>query len=134
MRSAIECLSQSYGHAQFDHNAFSSIVEKRKDWYASKQSSVDIYTNVTRLHYENEIEVEAMFIQTWGSTALGFGGIGGSAMTDAYTIILRSTYHHEYLVYFNGTFAYKVSKPNGKFVEDIKNKYLTDVSTKSKYI
>lgn len=134
MRSAIECLSQSYGHAQFDHNAFSPIVEKRKDWQASKNSSVDVFININRPHNEYEIEVDAVFVQTWGSTALGFGGIGGSAMTDAYTVVLRSTYNNEYLVYFNGVFAYKLIKPNKQFFEDIRYKNLEAVYNKQKYI
>ena len=29
-----------------------------------------------------------MFDQTWGSTALGFPGVGGSAMTEATTYVL----------------------------------------------
>lgn len=28
------------------------------------------------------------FIQTWGSTSLGFEGIGGQAFTDAYTTVI----------------------------------------------
>lgn len=134
MRSALECLSHSYGHAQYDHNAFSPIVEKRKDWQASKNSSVDVFYDVTRKHYEHEIEVDAVFVQTWGSTALGFGGIGGSAMTDAYTIVLRSTYTNEYLVYFDGGFAYKLTKPNKQFFEDIRYKNLESIHNKHKYV
>lgn len=29
-----------------------------------------------------------MFPQAWGSTSLGFGGIGGQAMTSAYTTVI----------------------------------------------
>ena len=38
------------------------------------------------IHYP-EFEVISVFSQTWGSTALGFGGIGGQAITSAYTTI-----------------------------------------------
>lgn len=47
-----------------------------------------------------------MFPETWGSTALGYGGIGGQAMTPAYTVIV---YHGlNYCVYFGtGGLAYQ---------------------------
>lgn len=42
-----------------------------------------------RRPYDEEIEV-TLFKQTWGSTALGYGGIGGAAMTDAYTVVAET--------------------------------------------
>ncbi len=56
---------------------------------------------------EDECEVHH-FLQTWGSTALGFGGIGGSAMTSAYTTVV--TCHHVSAVYFAGGYAYTVER------------------------
>lgn len=46
------------------------------------------------------------FPQTWGSTALGFGGIGGQAMTTAQTYVVI-TYGTVY-VYFGSRFAYEM--------------------------
>lgn len=43
-----------------------------------------------------------MFPQTWGSTALGFGGIGGQAITNAYTIIVECDHTGYRAVYFGG--------------------------------
>lgn len=54
-----------------------------------------------------ECEVHAMFSQTWGSTALGFGGIGGAAMTPAYTVVVRGP-DGSMAVYWAGRFAYRV--------------------------
>ena len=54
---------------------------------------------------ERDIEVR-MFPQTWSSTALGFGGIGGQAITSAYTVVITSGDHAA--VYFGGRFAYLV--------------------------
>lgn len=57
----------------------------------------------------SECEVYAMFAQTWGSTALGFGGIGGAAMTPAYTVVVLGPSGH-LAVYWNGTFAYAIEQ------------------------
>lgn len=51
--------------------------------------------------------VRAMFPQLWGSTALGFGGIGGQAMTDAYSVVVEGP-SGELAVYWSGRFAYLV--------------------------
>lgn len=78
------------------------------------------------------IEVLAMFVQTWGSTALGFGGVGGAALTDAYTIVLHCSDTSEILVYFGGHLAYKIPYnlvDYEKLNEDILNKCLVDVRT-----
>ena len=49
-----------------------------------------------------------MFPQTWGSTALGYGGMGGAAITSAYTVIV--TDHNISCVYFgHGQLAYRVN-------------------------
>lgn len=44
-----------------------------------------------------------MFRQTWGSTALGYGGIAGQALTDAQTIIVRCDQTGWAAVYFGGS-------------------------------
>lgn len=53
------------------------------------------------------------FPQTWGSTALGHGGIGGQMMTSAITmvVVVQPGWHGDHpegiaLVYFGGAFAY----------------------------
>lgn len=68
-----------------------------------------------------------MFEQTWGSTALGFGGVGGQALTGAYTVIIDNQYTTEYSVYFGGRFAYKVENPNRVFFEDMFNQDMSQV-------
>lgn len=55
----------------------------------------------------DELEV-TMFLQMWGSTALGYGGMGGAAMTQAYTVIVKD--HRSAAVYFGcGRLAYMVN-------------------------
>lgn len=67
--------------------------------------------------YADHCEV-IMFPQTWGSTALGFGGIGGAAMTTAYTVVVIGPMG-DACVYFAGRMAYHVQRPNQKFHEDM---------------
>lgn len=80
----------------------------------------------------DEIEVVAMFPQMWGSTALGFGGVGGQAMTTAYTVILTIG-RGEHLVYFGGRFAYEVTRPNSQFSQDVMSKNMKKVRESDKY-
>lgn len=79
-------------------------AEKRMD--AMRAETVPMKTS-TRRPEVGECEVHAMFAQTWGSTALGYGGIGGAAMTPAYTIVVRGPEGH-LAIYWNGNFAYLV--------------------------
>ena len=57
-----------------------------------------------------------MFNQLWGSTALGFGGLGGAAMTNAYTVVLRGP-DGSIAVYWNGGFAYLIEAANRKGID-----------------
>lgn len=59
-----------------------------------------------------------MFLQVWGSTALGFGGIGGQAMTPAYTVVVVGP-RGDACVYFAGRFAYHILRPSGAFNDDL---------------
>ncbi len=65
-----------------------------------------------------EIEVY-VFPQTWGSTALGFGGIGGQAITSSNTTVLYSYYTGMAWVYFGSVLAYKIKDPTQQFFEDL---------------
>ena len=49
------------------------------------------------------------FEQVWGSTALGFGGIGGQSITSARTyVFVPQSCDERCFVYFGGQFAYAV--------------------------
>jgi len=74
-----------------------------------------------------------MFNQTWGSTALGFGGWGGSAMTDAYTTVIEEKTTNIYGVFFGERFAYYIENPNQVFFNDIKNHNMKLIYEISKY-
>lgn len=73
----------------------------------------------------------AMFPQTWGSTSLGFGGIGGQAITEAYTVVVDSDRAGACAVYFGGRFAYLVehARQNPAFRQDVFNQSMADCAT-----
>ena len=61
-----------------------------------------------------------MFPQTWGSTALGFGGIGGQTITTAQTVVVEDYKNGWYSVFFDEGLAYLLKNPNHHFFEDLK--------------
>lgn len=75
-----------------------------------------------------------MFLQTWGSTALGFGGIGGQAITNAYTIIVECDHTGYRAVYFGGgKLAYLVppqasEEQRARFTQDVAAQRLASCS------
>ena len=81
------------------------------------------HTNAVRNRGEEykypELEVE-VFLQVWGSTALGFGGIGGQAMTSAYTTVVQDFHQGWYSVFFGERLAYLVFNPNDIFFDDMR--------------
>jgi hypothetical protein len=81
-----------------------------------------------RRPYTDEVEV-VMFPQMWGSTALGFGGIGGAAMTSAYTTIVFGPNRTSVCVYFGTRLAYAIDDNiPAEFFEDMKNQRMPSVA------
>ena len=72
------------------------------------------------------------FDQTWGSTALGFSGMGGQMMTTARTYII--VHINRAYVYFGGRYAYEVPYPfNKAFEDDMAKHSLASVVASQKY-
>ena len=127
----------------------SEIIYEDRDWEAwralSKEDQSSAMKNnaiptVTRVRRPMVDELEViMFPQSWGSTALGYGGLGGAAMTSAYTIIV--SYHSTtYCVYFGrGQLAYKLTwadmSPEGRenFLSDMAARNMASVAKSGKY-
>lgn len=73
------------------------------------------------------------FVQTWGSTALGFGGIGGCTLTSARTFVFVPYDPNEMaLVYFGSGFAYKAPWSES-FMSDVEAHSMEPVYRKGKY-
>jgi hypothetical protein len=74
-----------------------------------------------------------MFSQTWGSTALGFGTMGGQMITSAYTTVVEDIYSGWCGVFFGEALAYKIKNPNEKFKKDVYNHDMLPVYQKCVY-
>jgi len=114
LRDHIEPLSEAIGHAL--HAGLPDVREPETVFDREKGEHVLTGNVISRRPRRDEISVD-MFCQSWGSTALGFGGVGGAAITVAYTIVI-TTYAGASAVYFGGRFAYRVEKPTVEFFED----------------
>lgn len=76
-----------------------------------------------------------MFEQTWGSTSLGFGGIGGAAMTTANTyVFVPVTCNQNCYVYFGSRYAYQAEYNNETFREDLRNRRMKPCWASLKYV
>ena len=88
------------------------------------------YVDAERRPYEDELQVYH-FPQTWGSTALGFGGVGGQAFTTAYTTVVMD--HIAAAVYFGGRLAYVIPEVNQAFMEDLARHGMAEKGCTGKY-
>ena len=132
--SPIEAVSSAIYHAA--HIAFSDIHYQDRDWDALQALGLEERQKV-RLNNDyplvskvrrpevREVQVTAMFPQTWPSTALGFGGIGGAAMTPAYTVVVRGP-TGQAAVYWAGRHAYTIEL--NSVGEDQRKNFESDVS------
>lgn len=115
MRSstALQTLHLALGAAI--HRDLPQIQYEQRDWeaehllrervgreeFARLQAAGQLPPARQRVRRPGEEEVDVvMFPQTWGSTALGYGGIGGAAVTTAYTVVVQS--QGVACVYFGG--------------------------------
>ena len=74
-----------------------------------------------------------VFEQIWGSTALGFPGVGGDAMTTARTYVLIPVYcNQKCFVYFAGRFAYSADYSE-LFKQDLAKHQMKSVIGSDKY-
>lgn len=88
-------------------------------------STINVNDRMQRYKEAGIFEVY-VFQQTWGSTALGFGGIGGSSLTTAWTHVVMTS-DEKYHVFFNGRHAYSIENPTDKFKSDLANRHMLSV-------
>jgi hypothetical protein len=127
----IQSLAQALAHAQYE--GFPEFEYQDRDWEHYHKTKEDKRITKLAKHSPSDLIVHAMFPQSWSSTSLGFGGVGGQAITTAYTVIIESDYCLGFCVYFNGRFAYRIQKPNDHFHGDIIHQQMANVSESSKY-
>lgn len=74
-----------------------------------------------------------IFEQVWGSTSLGFGGIGGNAITTENTFVfVPISCDQNCFVYFGSRFAYE-AEYNSTFREDLLNRNMKPCSQAGQY-
>jgi hypothetical protein len=121
----LDTLAAAMGNAAFQ--AFPEFEYEDRDWEEFARTKKDVRIQKKRRHTLHDVTVYAMFEQTWSSTALGFGGIGGQAITGAYVCVINSNLlGNQYAVYFGGRLAYVINRPNRKFFEDIAGRCMVD--------
>ncbi len=134
----IETLAGCLAHAAYE--AFPEYRYQDRDWAKHDKwratltreemktavPPADCFVEKTRKHTFYDLTVYAMFPQTWSSTALGFGGIGGQAFTSAYVCVIESNLVGGFAVYFGGRLAYVINRPNEKFMEDVTQHRMVD--------
>jgi hypothetical protein len=150
MRLDAPFLSLHQAIAEAVHSDLPDVVYEDRDWTAwrnmpkpeqtlAMQNNTIPCVTKSRRPVTDEIEV-VMFPQMWGSTALGYGGMGGAAITQAYTIIVSSKHRRQHCVYFGGRkLAYAVDydtvTPQGRlrFEQDMARRAMVSVDQKSVY-
>lgn len=75
---------------------YERLVKHSKDGKYVDHISYDVWSDIN-LHIVN---------QMWGSTAGGWGGIGGAAMSNYYTMVIENSTLSIACVYYNGQLAY----------------------------
>lgn len=124
--NGISDLHLALSHAMYE--GFPEFTYHDRDWEHYRKTKEPRVIEKKRKHTEHDIGIYSMFSQTWGSTALGFNGLGGAAITDAYVIILHSYRGVPgFCVYFGGRFAYYIENPNQQFFNDIQSRNMASV-------
>ena len=106
--------------------------------YITDNSAIENFDVLNNSYYHRFMVY--VFPQTWSSTALGFGGCGGQAITEAYTTVVEMSWDYVnktddirglnlttsddriYAVFFDGKLAYICLNPNEQFFEDLNNR------------
>jgi len=111
-------------------------LSKEQQGAAMKTDTVPRVTKTRRVQAD-EVEV-VMFPQTWGSTALGYGGMGGAAISGAYTVVVSHKTH--LCVYFGcGRLAYRLdyaemsAEGRDNFRKDLHGHTLKDIAGSGVY-
>ena len=104
--------------------------------------NIDTIMSVSTLPAGGRITNVEMFQQTWPSTALGFPGCGGDAMTTAFTTVVHVSHNgaigvssidgtevkvnEYYVVFFDGRCAYTIFQPTERFHSDLIKHQMAD--------
>lgn len=79
------------------------------EWNKKRKGTTKNWWWDTGYKLASQIDVH-MVLQHWGSTACGWGGMGGAAMTNSYTTIIHAKHLHIVAVYYSGKLAYIIEE------------------------
>jgi len=102
-------------------------IEFQRTIYPKNQDGTPRFEISKRRPHTGEVEVYH-FPQVWGSTALGFGGVGGQALTFAYTTVVVDSASDNAAVYFSGRLAYVIKHPTAYFYEALSRHAMNEVA------
>lgn len=103
--------------------------------YITDNSAIENFDVLNNSYYHRFMAY--VFPQTWSSTALGFDGCGGQAITEAYTTVVEMSWCYTnktdnirglnlttsddriYAVFFDGKLAYMCLNPSKQFFKDL---------------
>lgn len=112
--------------------------------YITENTANELFKDILTMSTYHKFKMY-VFPQTWSSTALGFDGCGGQAITEAYTTVVEMelhnidkktydrTYDIIYAVFFDGRIAYMCLNPNAIFLMDLKNMDMESQKKARKY-
>lgn len=104
--------------------------------YITKNTANELFKDVLTMSTYHKFKMY-VFPQTWSSTALGFDGCGGQAITEAYTTVVEMSWDcvnktdnirglnlttsddRIYAVFFDGKLAYMCLNPSKQFFKDL---------------
>jgi hypothetical protein len=105
MSNVMKSISE-YNHLINHFNGLRStpeLSEKLKNFWESNIANSTTKT----VDYRQWIEVDVSIVnQMWGNTSCGWEGMGGSAMTKAYTVIIENKEYGMACIYYSGKLAY----------------------------
>lgn len=129
MTHQISCISYALHSALFLD--LEPVKEHGRIWSFELNKQVQDPEPKYRRPHEGEVSVYS-FPQSFSSTTLGFGGVGGQAFTTAQmTIVICGS---NACVYVNGRLAYKINTYNEKFWQDLSDHNMrTAMQGKSAY-
>ncbi len=112
---------------------FKQVLNQDGEWVGKIKAARE-----ERRHVFPEFDV-TVFPQIWGSTSTAFDvcedgslALGGSAMTKAYTVVVKETLTETYGVFVDDRLCYIVDNPSSEFYKDLSDRNMKRLSEAKK--
>lgn len=118
-----------YPNLELMEYQFKQLLNADKDWKEKIEKQKE-----KNKHVFLDFDV-IVFSQIWGSTNTAFDickdgspTVGGSAMTKAYTVVIKETLTETYGVFIDNRPCYTVSNPTDEFYKDLSERKMKSLS------